>query len=272
MKIVKLALIFVAIIGVIVGIFFIDDGGNIDPIDPIIDPRLKELNAEIENGWKERTDWDEEFFIKEHKKIDVLSRDFSVTTLRNYHTSQAVAIVHKKIFEHWSSAQCRKNNVDVYRNALTTICKTDNDANNNPMTGEIVSVYNVYSNALVLATSNFVPKSGFNGSTWKSYDSYKRDQRDAINRVLNNSHYRSSLANITAIRNGLNGAEGRMASGRTKYYENLANEIITYYTAKERTEANLQALRTVRNKFLEEYPNNSSVNSFTSRFNQEIDQ
>jgi hypothetical protein len=183
-----------------------------------------------------------------------------------------VAIVHKKIFEHWSTAQCNKNNVDVYRNAVNVICNTDKDAKNNPTVNEIINVYNLYIKALGLATSNFVPKSGFNGSTWKSYDSYMREQKQAINSILGDTRYRSSLANITAIRNGLNGAEGRMASGKTKYYENLANEIIAYYDKQERTEENLQALRSVRNNFLNEYSNNTSVNNFTSRFNQEIGQ
>ncbi|MBO7265327.1 MAG: hypothetical protein J6U91_03760 [Alistipes sp.] len=272
MKIVKLALIFIAIVGVIVGIFFIDIDidGITRPIGQITDIRLKELRAEIENGWKERTDWDKEFFVDYHKEIDVISRDFSVTTLRNFHTSQAVAIVHKKIFEHWSTAQCNKNNVDVYRNAVNIICNEDNDAKNNPTVNEIINVYNLYIKALGLATSNFVPKSGFNGSTWKSYDSYMREQKQAINSILGDTRYRSSLANITAIRNGLNGAEGRMASGKTKYYDNLVNEITTYYSGLERTNENLNKLFGINSTYCSEYRQSQKLQGFITNFANEV--
>ena len=271
MKTVKLALIFIAILGGIVGIFLLK---NIitppPPVKTISDPRLKELTATIENGWKERTDWDKDFFINNHKMIDVNSRNFSVTTLRNFHTSQAVAIVHKKIFEHWSTAQCNKNNVDLYRNAINVICDTDKDAKNNPMVSEVITVYGVYTKALGLANSNFVPKSGFNGSTWKSYDSYKSEQKQAISSVLQSSHYRSSLANITSIRSGLNSAESRMTTGRTKYYDNLANEIIAYYKNKERSNENLTKLFEINNTYRSQYTQSQSLQNFISNFANDV--
>ena len=267
MKSVKLALIFIAILGGIVGIFLINNREvDVDRTKRFGDPRLEELRTSIENGWKERTDWDQDFFIDNHKMINVNSRNFSVTTLRNFHTGQAVDIVHKKIFEHWSTAQCNKNNVDVYRNAITVICNTDKDAKSNPMVTEVINVYNVYTKALGLANSNFVPKSGFNGSTWKSYDSYKSEQKQAISSVLQNQHYRSSLANITSIRNGLNSAESRMSTGRTKYYENLANEIIAYYNKRERTNENLDKLFEINNTYRSQYTQSQSLQNFIQNF------
>lgn len=270
-KTVKLALIFVAILGSVVAILLFSGREIGPPLPTIKDARLTELQAKIEDGWKERTDWDKDFFVKNCNEIKVLKADFSVTTLQNFNSSQAVAIVRKKIFEHWSSASCKKSNVDAYINALNTICTYDSSAKNIPQVNEVFAVYQIYKEALALATSNFSLKSEFNGSTWKSYDSYMTSQKNAVSNVLSKPYYRSALSNITVIKHGLNTANSRMTTARTKYYEKLANEIIAYYDKRPRTEENLYALRTVRDKFLAEYPNNTSVRNFASTFNNEID-
>ena len=268
-KIVKLVLIFVAILGSVVAVLLVNGGGG-EGIPEFTDSRLTDLQTAIENGWKERTDWDKDFYVNNHKKIQVLKADFSVTTLQNFNSSQAVTIAHKKIFEHWSSVSCKKSNVDMYINAINTICTYDNRAKNIPQVNEVYAVYNVYKDALALATSPFLPKSGFNGTTWKSYDSYMESQKNAIRTVMSKPYYRN-ISHIAVIKNGLNAANGKMAAARIKYYEKLANEIIAYYDRKPRTVDNLSALRSVRNQFIAEYPNNSSVINFVYRFSDEIE-
>lgn len=271
MKIVKLLGIFAVILGAVVAILCWPDDVTGGP-DIGRNNSLKVLNDEVESKWKEQTDWNAEFYNTYFNKIKMMGNKYNVTTLRNYHTSQAITIIHKKIFEQWSLPGCNSNIVKHYKNALNVVCNTDKDGTNHPLAQEISAVYGVYSSALTLATSNFVPASGFNGSTWKNFSSYANDQKQAVRNMLSNNTYRTYLGNITAIRNGLNGAANRIDQARAPYYNKLANEIISYYTNVPRTDANLQKLRDVRNRYGNEFSGNYSVDEFASRFNREVQQ
>lgn len=272
MKIVKLLGIFAVILGAVVAILnwpHIDDTGG-----PYIDHNnpLKVLNDEVESKWKEQTDWNAEFYNTYFNKIKMMGNKYNVNTLRDYHTSQAITIIHKKIFEQWSNPGCNNNVVKQYINALDVVCNSDKKGKNHSLAQEISAVYNVYSKALTLATSNFVPASGFNGSTWKNFSSHANDQKEAVRRMLSNRTYTTYLGNINYISRRLNDAANRIDQARAPYYNKLANEIISYYTNVPRTDANLQKLRDVRNRYGNEFSGNDSVDEFASRFNREVQQ
>ena len=274
MKYLKLAVIFIVLLGGIILVLSINNGGD-DGVGVSRESIYVRYSREIKEGWANQTDWDKDMFIDYCNKIDALAQDYSVSTLREFNLTKAIEIVDTKIFEEWAKNDCSKPKVDKYRKAITDICAKDNTAKDNSMVQEILAIYDVYKTAYNYAYSDFVPETNFDGNTWRRYSDYRSATEDDIANTLNNSYYRRHLANITAINNGLRNNASRFESGKNTYYEKLAKEIIAHYDripVDERNDSDLTKLRTVRNKYNEEYSNNEALNNYSRRYALQVQQ
>lgn len=269
MKYLKLALVFIGVLGgIVIGLNF-DSIKNIiiqgpDPDSNPIPSSIEKLQKEIDEGWKQRNDWDEEFFIIKCNDINSYEKYYPthIRPLFDANTRLAVERVDNNIFAQWRLSSCNHNIILKYITAIGIICKYDNTAKNNSRIQSINNVNETYKAALVLAGKDFKKISILNnGVTWTSYNDYVNRIKNNVTNMLNNANYRNYLSNITAISQGLNSYRNRMHS-RASYYTQLESEIVNYYkriAPSSRNEALYEQLRMV---YFDKFNNESGINSF----------
>ena len=81
--------------------------------------------------------------------------------------------------------------------------------------------------------------------------------------------------NIKEIKDGLNAIPSKLDNAKSRFYNELANEIVNHYRSIEqasRTRTQLNELRYARNKFNNEAPSsNSFLNNFCNTFADDVD-
>lgn len=275
MKIVKLLLVFVLILGGVVGAFYLIGGGTTSGLEEPSDDTYQTYRKQFENDWKNKGDWSDSLFSAHCDIVRMLSVEYNVAPLKDLNTTTAVEIVYDKIFKEWKSVSCRKTVVENYIKALDKIQNEDENAKSNPNVQKIISVNNTYKKALALAHKRIGLSPGFDGSSWRSFSSYSNSILSEKESMQDNENYKQYLANINDIKNGLNAIPSKLNNAKSRFYNELANEIVNHYRSIEqssRTRSQLNEMRDARNKFNNEAPSsNSYLNNFCNTFADDVD-
>ncbi|MBQ4063515.1 MAG: hypothetical protein IJC92_04475 [Bacteroidaceae bacterium] len=278
MKALKLILTFIIILGGFVGAYFIFNGGPGGSITggmPI--DKLGNYRKQIERGWEEAGDWNKELFEEYCILIDQLGKwGLDVTPLRNFNTSLVVNIINDKIIGEWKSATCKKQTIKKYMGAVSTVCSKDANAKHNPAIENINKINTVYNKACKQAERSIGLSCGFDADapSWNSYSNYSNRVTRETNDILNNSIYKEYLANITAIKKGLDNIPSRLATGKKRFADRLATEIIDHYNAIPdtlRTREELNALRKTRDKYDGEFGGDVNLDCLVKEFNISVE-
>ena len=273
MKAIKLIGIFIIILCGVLGAFYVftNKGGGTLPSPP--DKTYQTFREQFEKDWEQAGDWDEQLFRSHCDLVLQLSKKYETATLNDLNTKTATEVVYKKIFEEWKSQSCSKAIVEKYNNAIKVIESKDNNAKTDPNVQKIKNVYATYISAYSLAHQGIGLTPHFDGYSWNSYSNYSTSVTNKRNAILGNSYYKEYLSNIADIRNGLNAIPGKLTNGRTRFYNELANRIISYYSktqSYDRTNSELNRLRNAISQYEEEYSSNSRLSSFAREYAQDV--
>ena len=276
MKALKLILVFVVLLGVVVGALWLAGGSSDDQLPALPDNTLSDYSNKIQQGWEDAGDWDEALFSDNCELIRQLSRDYETTTLSNLNTTLAVECVYARLFELWASPSCQKSKVDGYIHAVSVIEAADPVAARNPNVEQIKEVYEVYKQAYNLAHRAIGLSPGFDGRRWRSYDDYSRSMMSQRNAMLANGIYNSYLSRIEDIADGLANYPANLDYGRRRFYAKLAGEIKEHFgqtPPAERTKDQLQELRAVYADYSSQWRSLSDDNgmgAFLVEFNNDV--
>ena len=270
MKTVKLIIIFILILGGVIGAFFLFNNGEGSALPPPAAATYQNYRTQFEKEWEQKGDWDEQLFLSHCDMIQQLSTKYETATLRDLNTKTATEIVYKKIFDEWKSPSCRKNVVDKYNKAIGIIESKDGNAKFDPNVKKIKEVSAIYASAYELARQSIGLLPRFNGSTWNSYSQYSSDITIKRNNILGNDNYKTYLSNITEIKKGLNNIPKLLSDGKASFYSTLSKQIIDYYNESARTMDNQKRLRNVISNFGNEYPIPSALNNFSGKFATDV--
>lgn len=275
MKVLKLFLVFIVILGGVVGAFYLIGGGTISGLEEPSDDTYQTYREQFENDWRNKGDWSDSLFSAHCDMIRMLSREFNVAPLKDLNTTAAVEVVHNRIFKQWESATCSKTIIENYIQALGKIQAEDENAKSNPNIQKINSVYDTYKKAYALAHRSIGLSPEFDGSSWKSFTSYSNSMLTEKSTILNNNYYTQYLANIKDIKDGITDIPSKLDNARARFYNELASEIVNHYRSipqASRTRSQLNELRDARNKFNDEAPSkNSYLQNFCDTFNGDVD-
>lgn len=273
MKAIKLVLTFVLILGGVLGAFYLFRTDPIPLLPPPPDTTYQTFREQIEKDWEQAGDWNEQLFMSHCDLVQQLSRQYETATLNDLNTKTATEVVYKKIFDEWNSPSCAKNTVEKYINAIKVIESKDNNAKTDPNVQKIKNVYGTYTSADSLAHQIIGLTPHFDGSSWNSYSNYSSSITYKRTSMLGNSNYKDYLSNIVDIKNGLNAIPDKLSSGRTRFYNELANTIISYYsqtTSSKRIRSELNDLRNAISKYEGEYSSNSRLSSFARDYANDV--
>lgn len=273
MKAIKLILTFVIILGVVIGAFFLMNNSTSGTLQSPPDETYQAFRDQFVKEWEQAEDWDEKLFMSHCDLVQQLSTKYETTTLNELNTNTAIEIVYKKIFEEWKSSSCSKAVIEKYNKAIKIIEEKDNKAKTDPNVQKIKNVYATYLSAYNLANQSIGLAPHFDGTRWNSYSNYASSMTNKVNSILENSNYKEFLSNIVGIKNGLNAIPSKISNGRTRFYDELANRIIRYYsrtTSSERTRSELNDLRNVISRYEGEYTSKSRLNSFAKEYAYDV--
>lgn len=274
MKAIKLFFIFSLILGAIVAVFYLANPTQSVQTIIIDDASLQQYREQFEKDWETAGDWNEETFKSHCDLINQLkAQNYDVVALNDMNTATAVEVVYERIFKAWSTASCKKQQIDAYMSAVKTIEQAEPAASSNPSVVLIKKVYEVYSKAYAFAHKSFGLTPTFNGNSWNSYSDYAQSIESQKLSILSNDQYKNYLSNITEISSGLASVTSRLASGRTHFYNSLARQIRAYYSnipRAERKRSDLNRLRNVNSSYASEYNKNSLLDSFVKSFNRDV--
>lgn len=273
MKAVKLIFTFILILGGVIGAFyfFSNNGGGSLPPPP--DTTYQTFREQFEKDWEQAGDWKEDLFMSHCDLVQQLSTQYETATLNDLNTKTATEVVYKKIFDEWNSPSCAKNTVEKYNNAIKVIESKDNNAKTDPNVQKIKNVYATYTSAYSLAHQGIGLTPHFDGNNWNSYSNYSSSIADKRTSMLGNTNYKEYLSNIVDIKNGLNAIPEKLSNGRTRFYNELASSIISYYsqtTSSERIRSELNDLRNAISKYEGEYSSNSRLSSFARDYANDV--
>lgn len=275
MKILKLILVFVIILGGVVGAFYLIGGEPGSSLEEPSGNTYQTYRTQFENDWKDKGDWSDSLFTAHCDMVRQLSLDYNVAPLKDLNTNTAVEVVSEKIFQEWSSASCRKATVENYIKALGKIQAEDENAKSNPNVQKINSVNDTYKKAYALAHKGIGLTPGFDGTSWRSFSSYSNSMLSEKNSMQNDANYKQYLANIKDIKDGLNAIPSKLDNAKSRFYNDLASDIVNHYRNIEqssRTRSQLNELRDARNKFNNEAPSsNNYLNNFCNSFADDVD-
>jgi len=273
MKAVKLVFTFFLILSGVIGAFyfFTNRGGCTLPPPP--DTTYETFRKQLEKDWEQAGDWNEQLFMSHCDLVQQLSSQYETATLNDLNTKTATEVVFKKIFDEWNSPSCAKSVVEKYNNAIKVIESKDDNAKTDPNVKKIKKVYATYISAYSLAHQSIGLSPHFDGSNWNSYSNYSSTMRGKMSSMLENSNYKEYLSNIVDIKNGLNAIPDKLSNGRSRFYGELANRIINYYsqtTSSERIRSELNDLRNAISKYEGEYSSNSRLSSFARDYANDV--
>lgn len=274
MKALKLTLLFVAIVAVIVGAFYVFSGDDSKSHRTRTDDTtFKEYRAQFTKDWQDIGDWDEALFRSHCETLRQLSTDHDVEALRDMNSKSATEIVYKKIFDEWKSPQCRKDVVDKYAKAVKVIESEDPNASADPNIKKIKKVDGVYQSAYSLAHQGMGLRPRFDGRRWNSFSGYATSMKNKQREMLGNETYKEYLSNIIDIKGGLDKIPSKVDAARSPFYRSLAGEIRSYYSRigrDRRTGSQLQNLRGAVSRYNNEYGSNGSLSSLVREYSSDV--
>lgn len=274
MKVIKLTLIFASILGCVVAAFFLIPDKPKTKLPPIKNSTYETYRQQFEKDWQQKGDWNTNLFNSHCDIVNQLSSKYETRPLKDFNTGTAVRIVFRRIFEEWRSSSCHKEIVDEYMKAIEIIEGTDVNAKTNTKVALIKKVYSTYKTAYNLANKKIGLTPQFDGITWNSYKNYRNSIMSHRNSVIGNADYKQYLSNISAIRNAMISIPGKLDSAERRFYQSLSYSIKNYYEdipSNERNRHQLNNLRSVRNRYEEEYSSNTSLNILAKDFLYDVE-
>ena len=276
MKAIKLILLFTIILGCIIGFFFLTGGRDNEDLY-IPDPKqIQKYSDDCKKAWQRNQDWNKETFLKYHE----LASQLEYKQLKDLNTAEAIKITKSKIFAEWQSNTCNHDTVQKYLDAIKTIKSKDSNAQNNGTVKNIEEVDSVYQKAYKFVNDTkqieIYPK--LKGSNYE-YSWTKFSDHSKVKKILKqkdeikaDSNYIEHLSNIEKIKTGLDDIPNKLEKSKEKYYNNLADTLVTKFKEiqkEERIRIQLNNLGDAQTTIEEE--NNGTAPEELSKFYTEFE-
>lgn len=277
MKSIKLIIVFVIILGGIVGIMLIPSNNEDVTLLSPPEHKVEKFNRETEELWNKVDDWDENLYKTRHQSAQRDNKEYDVTSLTTVNTNKAIDIVEKKIEEQWSLADCKKSTIDKYIEAINTIKQVDKSAEKTrPIINDILRINRIYTIAYEYSTKlNFNLEPSVKHKKVKTYDfaygytpeiylvswdsskfsKHRQGIKECKAFIISNEDYQTYLSNIENIKERLNSTDSELEEVRNNYYTKLGGIILEAYNKQRKNAIDAYgiAYEEVNNKYYEYY-------------------
>lgn len=256
MKQIKLAIIFAALVGLI--IWAINNGGEKNSIRPVDDKiNIDSICNEIRSQWDAQQQWNIDLYnnqlrdIEQYDKIGELSTQ-GYNTLRSTLKESAI----NRACDSYLIALHNKDFKDaVLRNAykgVEQISELENQ--DDERIKEVKARQQLYINITKFVGEKHSIKPNFNGSTWDSYTTRRGQLTSTLisqaHSLLGNKYFKE-MEHIKGFKDGLSDSavKSRILTSETDYNSSLATQIISHFDLLDRTQENKQKLGQISEEY-----------------------
>ena len=252
MKIVKIALVFVALVA---AIFLISQWNNIidsgdnggEVITEYVDVD-KKCN-DIRKAWSKETNWNASLFKEQRSELDQDKKigryEFAdePPTVDNAIREQATNKIYDGIFREFHSAGCDDKVVAQNYGGVGTLLAAYPHMKDNARITKVRTVKKVYDDITSFVRSPHTITAKYNSSdnSWVSFSAASQRIINTAASYRNNATYSEDLSNIERFKDGLNDTHIRQVvnSQENKFYRDLSSQIISYFNDKASTDSGL---------------------------------
>lgn len=239
MKLLKQILILIVFAGAIFGVFtFVTKDNAVVNTAALSAGNHEQLLAEIDRDWKDLSNWDEETYNRNMTMVNQslnanIINDLDSRTLKDRINKSAYQKCVAAMNREFGKADCDASKLADNFAGLQTILMNERGLASNSQIVDITKVYNLYNRIIAFNNKSFNMSPRFNGnnSTWNSWTGHQDRIISQMNEFVNDPIYQNRLKGITAIAE-ISKTHSKLADARSKYYDQLDNEMCSYYRSK----------------------------------------
>lgn len=231
MKILKLAILVIVVLGVVVGAFFLTSPSADIPADSVVSHEAQGRSDRIKKDFSETAAWSQEAYVRQANEIDQdeASGNISGTDRRLLHdqlNNAAINQLYAQMTGEFSKPSCSNAVItELYSGVKALQAKVPADQR----LATLEQCYGKYEAIRRFVAGPVSFPIGFNGTSWKSLSEHQSAFRQKLNGYRNDALYKQYLSNITELKSGLSGMEAKAAKEAAGYYRRLADQIYSHY-------------------------------------------
>lgn len=243
-KTLKTISVFVAIVGMIVSLFFIKpgDGGVAGSQVSIGQSTFEKLGNKFWNEWERQKGWNEELFADNIKEIDSKKRHGNLTSgdadrLRLNVCTYALNKTDSLLCAEWKSSGCRRDVINKNFSGVVAVKKQDcltGDARIAKLEGlhkSYVEINSLIDNVLTVQYYGVSPKLNGDGR-WTDIKSRIESVKGKVDAFKLSDAYKNYFSKISTIRTAFDNATSGYSTTAKTYYTSVMDNLKKFYDDK----------------------------------------
>ncbi|MBR1594848.1 MAG: hypothetical protein IJ659_08790 [Alloprevotella sp.] len=271
MKFLKILLMFVVLVGIIVGVLVFATGGSVGSGNTgEDDPLFQSLKADIQRNWNATDNWNDTLY---DRSLEMLSQSQSslrdgYRTLVDFVDERACNRLDSLMMGEFAKADCREARIKELKRGLDRVLSNAPQLREDKRVKKMLGTYSLYVNLLTFARSSFRLPTGFrlteSAAAWNSFASHAQSVRAKKTNYMSSPYY-TNVKNISDVARGLQSVDSRLQAARGNFSTQLANSIISAFRGQEPAESRSH-LQQVYVQYTNEGFSNGNLNTFVSNY------
>lgn len=259
MKILKLAILVIVVLGIVIGAFFLTSSSVDIPDKKVVSMAAQKRSEQISKDFSEATGWNQEYYERQANEIDQdeASKLISETDRKLLHEqldNAATNRLYALMTEEFAKTDCSATTIGQLHEGVVFLKQR---ATADKRLATLEQCYRTYQEIRSYIGRNVSFATGFNGSSWKSLSDHRSTVTNKVSGYRNSSVYKQYLSNIAELKSGLSGMEAKANKAAAGYYSRLANEIYEYYYSSPESGSDNSQFSSVLERYSREAGQNS---------------
>ena len=270
MKALKLLLIALVVGGAIYGLLLLTRGGSSSSAGGEDAELYKELADELKDQWDNTSDWNRSLFDESLEKINHHKSELGskYNTLNDLVATKSIHYLYRDMMGEFAKTNCSKSVVDASADNLSYFLSRIDGYNSNDSVKVMQGTHKLYTDILGLVAEskkNIAAKFDFETDMWNDYNAYERRLMKRHDDYKGNIYY-PNVSHITDISNGLSQVPGNLAQVKSKFKDDLANKIISAYSAHEKNDTLRDRLADLNRNYIEMFGSQSTLRIYVINY------
>lgn len=237
MKALKLIFIFIAVLGMVIGMVFLTNTHTVDPDDPEYVSYYNESEEQINSEWTSGSEWSREHFENTKSYLEVREKKLGggCQTLVDHFHNQALRCLYDCFITEFAKSDCDRIKVTELKDDLDNFVMEAPEQKEEIKTKALYDIHRLYQKAYSLAVQeNFSLRPNFNKvyGTWNNYHQYREKQEGKHSDIRNDSLF-CYIENISVISDGLNSLDRKLNDAEEAFKNSLAIAIVNEYKSEK---------------------------------------
>lgn len=240
-KFIKLILVFLAIIGIIVGVQFLGKGDSLSDDDDVASTTYEKLGDTFYEEWESQSGWNKQLFNSHFKELDKKFRAGNLTQSQHDRLAEnvctyAINKTEAALLNQWSKSNCNRDYINNHYSGVLEInklpyIKGDSRITNlQRMKKNYDNIYTFIGGTLKHTTFRAVATVTEN-YTWQPFSVTEKDVKNNASTYMDMQDYQNYFSKIDYIKTNLSNASNFVNPAANEYYKAVVDGLKSRFTA-----------------------------------------